>query len=124
EFNAEILQERRNELEAMTTPPYSRFDLYWENNVRFSKVKFRHNPTGGWLKAAWLPTDIEKETNLVDKKIIRGVAKYAPRNDDKFGSAMDPIDHGIVIEARVNAGEDEYVSARRSRPVMLVKRKY
>lgn len=124
EFNAEILQERRNELEAMTVPAYNRFDLYWENNVRFSKVKFRHNPTGGWLKAAWLPTDLEKETNLVDKKTIRGVTKYLPLNDNKFAAGMDPIDHGVVIEARVSSGEDEYVSARRSRPVLIIKRKY
>lgn len=124
EFNALILQERKAEIELSVDPLYSRYDLYWENNVRFSKVKFRHNPSGGWLKAAWLPRDVEKEANMVDAKFMNGVKKYTPKNDAKFCAGIDPIDHGIVIEAKANFGEDEFLGARRSKPVMFVKMKY
>lgn len=124
EFNAVILQERKSEIDMQTTPMYNRFDLYWENNVRFSKVRYRHNPTSGWFKASWLPLDMEKECNLVDKKLIGGVYQYIPRNDAKIAAGLDPIEHGIIIESKQGSGEDEFLSARRSKPVMLLKTKY
>lgn len=123
EFNATILQDRRSEIDATVEPLYSKFDLAWENNVRFSKLIPRHNPTSGWLKAAWLPND-SKETNLVETRYVNGVNRYVPQNDSKIAIGFDPIDHGVIVEGRSTDSDDEFVNSRRSKPVLLVKLKY
>lgn len=123
EFNAKILQDRKMELSASVEPIFSRYDLYWENNKRFSRVLFRHNPVSGWFKATWLPKDLQKEANLVETKFFGGKPHYFPRNDSRFASGIDPIDHGVVIEDK-SSSDDEFISAKRSRPVLLIKSKY
>jgi hypothetical protein len=47
---------------------------------------------------------------------------YSPMNDKKFVAGVDPIDHGVIVEGK--GGDEEYVSTRRSKPVLFVKRKY
>lgn len=131
EFNITILQNRKSELDMMVNPPWSRFDLKWENNVappakgapppiQVPKVIPVHNPSQGWYKASQIPA--KEEMNLISSKLIGGVSKYFPTGK-KFESGLDPIDHGVVIENTINAA-DEFVSSRRSRPVQLVKRLY
>lgn len=122
EFNSKILQEARSAIATMVTPPYERFDLFWEGGTRFSKAMFRHNPVSGWFKSNWLPTDWNKEANLVDKSTFGGKTIYTPKNNLKFCAGFDPIDHGIVVENQM--GEDGFMNARRSLPVFLLKRKY
>lgn len=129
EFNAKVLQDRKSELSIRVEPIFSKYDLFWENNIRFSKVLFRHNPANGWFKSTWMPQNIEKECNMVQSKIMRNgegkmVPFYFPRNDSRFASGIDPIDHGVVIEDKTTAGNEEFISARRSKPVMLIKTKY
>lgn len=122
EFNATILQDRRNEIDMSVDPLWNKVDLYWKDK-RFGNVGFRHNPTNGWLKVAWLPLD-EKETNLVHTKFIGGEPSYGPKNDNRFASGIDPIDHGVVVEGRNGTSEDGVTNNRRSIPVMFVKSKY
>jgi hypothetical protein len=123
EFNAKILQDRKAEIDMSVEPLYSKFELAWEGNKRFGKVIARHNPTNGWLKAAWLPTDPQKDCNLVEQRIIQGVQQYVPKNDNKIAIGFDPIDHGMVVEDG-STSDDEFVSVKRSRPVMTVKLKW
>lgn len=124
EFNADILQTRKLELDSSTVPFWSKFDLAWENNKRFSKVIFRHNEQNGWFKASWMFSDVLKDGNKVQTISAGGINRYAPLNEFKFTSGVDPIDHGVVITDKIGAGEDEYTSTRRSKPVLLVKRRY
>lgn len=121
EFNAMILQDRKSELEMLVEPILTRGDFYWVNNKRFGQVAFRHNPVNGW---AWVHTLIAdpKMRNLVNMKVIHGVQKYSPGNDARYIAGLDPIDHGVVIEGK--GGDEEYISTRRSIPVLLVKNKY
>lgn len=124
EFNATILQDRRNEMDAMVDPLWNKFDLKWENNVRFSRVVAHHNPANGWLKAHWLPNDPKREANLVDVKTFGGDPMFIPLNDSKFAAGFDPIDHGVVVEGRSTMSEDGLQSSKRSMPVLLIKRKW
>lgn len=124
EFNATVLQNRRDDIDMSPTPMYDRFDLRWENNIRFSRIICRHNPSAGWLKCSWIPRD-EKETNLVGERNIGGEKFYYPMNDNKFACGMDPIDHGVSTEGRSATGEDSVQGGgKRSTPVVLAKTKY
>lgn len=123
EFNAKILQDRKAEIDMMVEPMFSKFELAWKDNKRFTKVELRHNPTSGWLKANWLPTDIEKECNQVEQRHSNGEMVYQPKNDMRIAIGFDPIDHGMVVEDAANS-DDEFISTKRSRPVMTVKLKW
>jgi hypothetical protein len=120
EFNSQVLQDRKSEIDAMVEPIVTKGVLEWENKVRFSKVKFRHDP-GGWYTAHSLPTD-PAELNQVQKTVLRDDARYTPLNNNKIAIGLDPIDHGTVVDGTEST--DEYTSNRRSRPVLFVKRKY
>lgn len=112
EFNAQVLQDRIMELDTWDGDPLTRqVDLQWENNIPFTKVIWRSNPTGGWFDAAWLPSKPE-EMNLVGKKQVGNETHYFPMNDINFASGIDPIQHG-------SSG-----SSTESRPVQLIKSKY
>ncbi len=122
-FNAQILQKRKMVLDSSTIPRYSKFELAWEGGKRFTKVIFKHNNVTGWYKASWMfPSGaFEREANQVRKNPD---GTYAPLNENKFTSGVDPVDHRVVIDQRVGSGEDEFVSSRRSKPVMRIKRRY
>lgn len=122
EFDAVVLQDRRNEIDMSTEPLWNKVDLYWKDK-RFGKVGFRHNPGNGWLKVHWLPTD-EKETNLVKHRLTGGEYFYSPTNDNRFACGMDPIDHGVVVDDRTGVNEEGVTGNKRSTPVVLVKLKY
>jgi len=123
EFNATILQDQKSDL--LINPPIRRrVDLKWENNRRFTNVVMIDNPDNGWLDCIWLPKTAEEKAwlNNVGRRQEGGRQLFFPKNDEIFESAIDPIDHGVVIENIME--KDEYVSSRRSRPVQLVRRKY
>jgi hypothetical protein len=122
-FNSTILQKRKLFLDSSPVPMFSRFDLVWEGNIRFSRILIRHNPDSGWYKASWMfpGEQFEKEANQVRKNID---GTFSPLNENKFTSGIDPVDHRIKIESKMGFGEDEFISVRRSRPVMRVKRRY
>lgn len=122
-FNSTILQDRKLELDSSPVPMYSRYDLKWENNVRFSRVVFTHNPDNGWYKASWMfpGTDFQTMANQVRKNPD---GSYSPLCESIFTSGCDPVDHRVQIQQRTGFGETEFVSTRRSKPVFLAKRKY
>lgn len=124
EFNAAVLQDRRDEIDMCPTDMAEKFELRWENNKRFSKVVLRSNPSNGWLKLSWVPKDPDKECNLVQEKFIGGEKFYSPLNDNKMAAGIDPIDHGVVVEGRTSVSEDSVLGGRRSKPVLFVKTKY
>lgn len=121
-FNATILQDRLAEINMSKAPLTSKVEFYWENNVRFSKVRWRHNPVNGWCQVAWLP-DNPEETNLVGTKVVGDKRRYFPKNEAKFALGNDPVDHRVTVEGKSN-GDDEVSTTRRSRPVLFAKRKY
>lgn len=123
EFNATILQDRRSEL-LMNPPQIRKVDLRWKDNIRFSRVEMFDNPDNGWLQLGWLPRteDEKKWLNDVERRNEGGTIKYGPKNGHLFGSGVDPIDHGVVVDDSI--ADNEFVSSRRSRPVQYVKRKY
>lgn len=121
EFNATILQDRKSELESISEPILSKGEFYWVDNKRFTEVRFRHNPHTGWCWVHSLIND-SKDTNLVQRKIGGDRPQFAPQNDSKFISGVDPVDHGVVVEGK--GGDEEYISTRRSKPVLFIKRKY
>lgn len=121
EFNATVLQDRRAEIDMSIEPMFDRFNLEWRGGERLTKVIVKRNPNG-WLKANWLPADMEKDTNLVDSRPQGGTMHHFPKNDFAFCTGFDPIDHGVSIESREVS--EEFQDSRRSRPVLTVKRKY
>lgn len=122
-FNATILQNRKVKLDSSTTPWYSRYDLEWENKVRFSRVIFKHNPDNGWYKSSWMfpGNEFQVSANRVEGNEHDG---FRPLNEAMFTAGCDPVDHRVVVENRVSFGEEEFISARRSKPVLVVKRRY
>lgn len=123
EFNIKILQDRKKEL-MRKPPPMRRFDLQWENNVRFSKIVMQDNPSG-WFKTTKVFTGEEAERiyNQVSRRVENGEQRFAPLNDNLFASGLDPIDHGMVVSDSP-MGEDGFTSSRKSKPVLLIKSKY
>src|SRR6185369_11936684 len=121
EFNATVLQDRKSELESIAESILVKGEFYWVDNKRFTEVRFRPNQYTGW---AWVHSLINdaKETNLVQRKLGGDRPNFAPLNDAKFISGVDPVDHGVVVEGK--GGDEEYISTRRSKPVLFVKRKY
>jgi len=111
EFNSLILQDRLRDIDTSTEPFTSRYDLYWENGVRMSKVLWRHNPTGGWLEASWMPKTPE-EQNLFTRRNSNGREVFSPKDDNKKACGFDPIQHGSAN------------NSRESKPVLYVKTKY
>ncbi len=119
-FNAQILQDRLSDLNMNTTPLADKVEFYWQNNVRFSKVLWRHNPQFGWAHVTEL---LEKaDANRVVTKSVKSIIKYFPEGNEKHRAGVDPVDHGVVVEGK--SGDEEMVTTRRSRPVMFVKRMY
>lgn len=121
EFNAAVLQDRKEEVEFASPPIVTRGDFFWIDNKRFGQVGFRHNPHTGWATVHTLITD-PKDTNLVSRTLSSDRPMFGPKNDAKYVAGVDPIDHGVIVEGK--GGDEEYVSTRRSRPVLMVKRKY
>lgn len=112
EFNAIVLQDRLQEIDTSIVPITSRIDLIWENNKRLTKIRYRHNPTGGWLHVSEILP--EKDWNNVEKRYDSSIGDWVhfPKNDDKFASGCDPIQHG------------SNQTGRESKPVQFVKSKY
>lgn len=123
-FNATILQERKLELDSSPIPFWSKFDLEWEGKKRFSKVIFKHNPENGWYKASWIFSKGEEFDTMANQVRKNSDGTYSPLNEEKFTAGVDPVDHRVVIQSRMGFGEDEFISTRRSKPVMLIKRRY
>lgn len=122
-FNSTILQDRKLELDSARVPAYSRYDIKWENNVRFSKLVFTHNPDNGWWKSSWMfPGDAFK--NLANKVKKNPNGTYTPLNEGVFTAGCDPVDHRVQIQQRMGFGEEEFISTRRSKPVLIAKRRY
>jgi len=121
EFNATVLQDRKSELDSLIAPILSRGEWYWKDGKRFGESLWRDNLHTGW---AWVHALIQdpKERGLVQSNVRTDRKTYSPLNDTKFIIGVDPIDHGQIVEGR--GGDEEFVSTRRSRPVVLVKRRY
>jgi hypothetical protein len=123
EFNAMILQDRNTELSAMVEPILVRGKFEWKDKKRFGEIVFRHDDVTGWAWVHSLITD-PRETNLVERLYTGAEPQYSPRNNNKYIAGVDPIDHGIIIEGKGKSGDEEFISTRRSKPVLFIKRKY
>lgn len=119
EFNAKILQDRKNEL-MMNPHPTRKVDLSWEGGKRFSRIVVTDNPINGWMEIATL-IDKDKWNNVGERNEM-GTTHYYPKNNNIFRLGFDPIDHGVVVQNSQDG--DEFISSRRSRPVLLGKRLY
>lgn len=123
-FNATILQERKLELDSSPVPMWTKFDLEWENKKRFSKIIIKHNPENGWYKSSWIFAKGEEYDKMANQVRKNPDGTYSPLNEEIFTAGIDPVDHRVVIQSRMGFGEDEFISTRRSKPVMLIKRRY
>jgi hypothetical protein len=122
-FNSTILQDRKLVLDSSVIPPYSRYNLKWKNNKRFTEIEFSHDPDNGWYKSAWMfPGDAYQ--TMANKVQKNSNGTFSPLNEGVFTSGCDPVDHRVQIQQRMGFGEDEFISTRRSKPVMIVKRRY
>ena len=114
-FNSQVLQDRALEIDLSTAPMVQRIDLYWENGVKDSKVKWRHNPQSGWCQVAVGIGFNEIETNLFEESgwdIERNVKTFRPKNT-RFAIGCDPIEHGVTLQP-----------GKSSKPVICVKSRY
>lgn len=121
-FNADILQRRKLFLDSSTIPMYSRYDLKWEGGKRFTKILFSHNPENGWYKASWMfpGTTFNEMANKVGVNSDR----YSPLNESVFTGGLDTVDHRVQIEQKMSYGDEEFITSRRSKPVLSIKRRY
>lgn len=97
-YNAFVLQNRQRFLQEfeMTT----RGDFEWVDGIRDSKVYFKENKTNGSWEVSWLFENF-KDANNVSKGIeANDFITFAPKNDQKFASALDPVSHKQTVELR------------------------
>lgn len=114
-FNSVVLQDRMMELDTSVSPMVQRIDLFWENNIRDSKVKWRLAPNGGWCQVAVGVGFNEIETNQFEQFGFdpeRQTKLFRPKNT-KFAIGCDPVEHRVVAQP-----------GRSSKPVITVKSKY
>lgn len=114
EFNSVNIQNRISEILSSPLPVVDRVDFFWENNVRDTKVKWRHAPDNGWCQVARGVGFKDLPNNLVAQRGANkdGIPQFYPLNDDII-LGVDPIEHGVVAQP-----------GRASRPVGIVKSKY
>lgn len=69
--------------------------------------------------------DKPEDCNLIDRRTVGGEAKYFPKNETKFASGVDPVDHTIHFQSSNPTNlKEEMITGKRSTPVLFVKRKY
>lgn len=116
EFNSMNIQDQLQCIYTGKIPAPDRIDFYWENNVRDTKVKWRHAPDSGWCQLARGVGFKEMANNLVVQKGVHPdndkVPLWFPLND-RLAIGCDPIEHGVVSQP-----------GRSSKPVIFVKEKY
>lgn len=112
-FDSEVLQEALQKIDQSAVSLTNQLDLYWENNIPFTKVLYRSNPKNGWLHINDWP-DIG-DSNKVHHLQVGDKVFHQPLNDEKFAIGFDPIQH------RTPKGKK---TSRESRPVAMIKRKY
>ena len=108
------IQEQLNYILTQKAPCTDRIDFYWENNVRDTKVKWRHAPENGWCQVARGAGFSDIIGNRVEQRGNHpetGVPLWFPKADD-FAIGGDPIEHGVVTQP-----------GRASKPVIYVKSK-
>jgi len=113
-FDSEVLQENLTRIDQSVVPLTTPLDLFWENNIPYTKVLWRHNNKNGWLHIANGWPDME-QCNKVNKLHVGDKVFYQPMNDEKIAIGFDPIQH------RTPKGRK---TSRESRPVAMVKLKY
>lgn len=121
-FNTTVLQNRKLFLDTNTVPLWSRYTVKWKDNKRLTSLVFSHDDNG-WFKSGWMfPGEAwEKYGNKVKDNPDK---TFTPLNEDIFTAGLDPVDHRVAIQTTVGAGENEYTSTRRSKPVFRIKRRY
>lgn len=112
-FDSEVLQDQIERIDTAVVEIRSRIDLFWENDIPYSKVLWRHNSNSGWLHIVDWP-DVG-DSNKVHHLHVGDKVFYQPTNDENFAIGFDPIQH------RTPKGKK---NKRESRPVALIKRKY
>lgn len=123
-FNGEILQRNKLKLDSTLVPLWSKYELAWEGGKRFSKIIIKHNEVTGWYRARWMFPTLSDMDTMANQVKDNQDGTYSPLNEKMFIAGCDPVDHRVKIEQKMGFGEDEYVSTRRSRPVLQVKRRY
>lgn len=112
-FDSEVLQDTLQKIDQAVVSLSSQIDLYWENNIPFTKVLWRHNSKNGWLHICdWPDMDV---SNKVYKLPVGDKIFYQPTNDDNYSIGFDPIQHRTPKGKKLT---------RESRPVAMIKRKY
>lgn len=121
-FNSTILQNRKTFLDSNTTPLWSKFNVKWKDNKRFTSLVFSHDENG-WYKGSWMFPG-EAWLTMANQVKENADGTYSPLNEHIFTAGLDPVDHRVVIEGTTGVGEDQVTTTRRSKPVLRVKRRY
>lgn len=107
-FNSFKLNQRKDLLKIHKKDLIETGNFMWENGVRDSKVVWMPDANGRWEIVREFLAGFLKDANATEK---RG-GLLIPKNDYRFGGAVDPYDHDTV--------EDN----RRSKAASLIKQKY
>ena len=115
EFNSTNIQEQLLVIDTSQTPLVDRVEFYWENNVRDSKVRWRHAPENGWCQIARGVNFKDIPNNQVVQRgqdQETGVKLWFPQVTNII-IGCDPIEHGVVSQP-----------GRSSKPVIYARSKY
>lgn len=109
-FNSFKLNQRKDLLKIYQKELLETGNFMWENGIRDSKVIWCPNPMGRWQVVKEFLDDFTK-----DKKRLDGITEisyndsnatekrgnlFIPKNDWRFGGAVDPYDHDTVEDNR------------------------
>lgn len=98
-FNQIKLNDRLSDIYPFKDTLVERGNFVWKDGVQDSKVLWQADRNGRWeMCRGFILKD--EETNLVEK---RGTM-YFPKNDYRFGGAVDPYDHNLTEDNRRSNG--------------------
>lgn len=115
EFNSTNIQEQLLVIDTSQTPMVDRVEFYWENNIRDTKVRWRHAPENGWCQIARGVNFKDIPNNQVIQRgqdQETGVKLWFPQVTNIL-IGCDPIEHGVVSQP-----------GRSSKPVIYARSKY
>ena len=98
-FNQIKLNDRLSEIMPFRDSLTERGNFVWENGEKDTKVAWQKDRNGRWeiCRAFMMKPE---ETNLVER---RGTM-FFPKNDFRFGAAVDPYDHNMTEDNRRSNG--------------------
>jgi hypothetical protein len=104
DFDYEGMERRNFKIKHSNPPLFLYYDLFWENNIKDSRVLIRQNPNGRFCMSMQLePSDTNKRkrVQIRNRQTGRLIDTWIPENIDKHIIGADPFAYTNRSEAEI-----------------------